>query len=79
MDSKTLDAGLEAWQAEGCAVRIEYSRSVMEELRLAASEGLKRLKNGVEIGGVLFGLRDSDSLKIMAQRALACEDRKSVV
>ena len=73
MNSKTLDAGLEVWQAEGCAVRIEYSRSVMEELRFAASEGLKRLKNGVEIGGVLFGLRASDSLKIMAQRALACE------
>src|ERR1035438_7852666 len=73
MNSQTLDAGLEVWQAEGCAVRIEYSRSVMEELRLAACEGLKRLKNGVEIGGVLFGLRDSDSLKIMAHRALACD------
>ena len=73
MNSKTLDAGLEVWQAEGCGVRIDYSRSVMEELRLAASDGLKRLKNGVEVGGVLFGFRDSDSLKIMAHRALACE------
>src|ERR1035441_10234570 len=45
----------------------------MEELRLAASDGLKRLKNGVEIGGVLFGFRESDSLKIMAHRALGCE------
>ena len=73
MNSTALDAGLEVWQAEGCAVRIDYSRSVMEELRLAASDGLKRLKNGIEIGGVLFGFRDSDSLKIMAHRALACE------
>ena len=73
MNSTALDAGLEVWQAEGCAVRIDYSRSVMEELRLAASDGLKRLKNGVEIGGVLFGFRESDSLKIMAHRALACE------
>src|ERR1019366_9024562 len=73
MNSTALAAGLEVWQAEGCAVRIDYSRSVMEELRLAASDGLKRLKNGIEIGGVLFGFRDSDSLKIMAHRALACE------
>ena len=73
MNSTALDTELEVWQAEGCAVRIHYSRSVMEELRLAASDGLNRLKNGVEIGGVLFGFRDSDSLKIMAHRALACE------
>jgi proteasome lid subunit RPN8/RPN11 len=73
MNSTALNSGLEVWQSEGCAVRIDYSRSVMEELRLAASDGLKRLKNGIEIGGVLFGFRDSDSVKIMAHRALACE------
>ena len=46
----------------------------MEELALAASAGFNRLaKGGVEIGGVLFGVRDSDSLKILACRALPCE------
>jgi hypothetical protein len=73
MNSTASDAGLATWQADGCAVRIDYSRSVMEELRLAASDGFNRLRNGVEIGGVLFGVRDPDALKIMAHRALACE------
>ena len=74
MNSTALDAVSEVWQAAGCAVRITYSRPVMEELSLAASDGFNRLaKGGVEIGGVLFGVRDSDALKIVAYRALACE------
>ncbi len=74
MNSTALDAVSEVWQASGCAVRIAYSRAVMEELSLAASDGFNRLaKGGVEIGGVLFGVRDSDALKILAYRALACE------
>jgi proteasome lid subunit RPN8/RPN11 len=74
MNSTALDALSEVWQAAGCAVRIAYSRAVMEELSLAASDGFNRLaKGGVEIGGVLFGIRDSDCVKILAYRALACE------
>lgn len=73
MNSTASDAGLATWQADGCAVRIDYSRSVMEELRLAASDGFNRLRNGVEIGGVLFGVRDPHAVKVMAHRALACE------
>ncbi len=46
----------------------------MEELRLAVSDAFHRLAHGgFEIGGVLFGLRDADAVKILAQRALACE------
>ena len=74
MNSTALDAVSEVWQAAGCALRITYSRPVMEELSLAASDGFNRLaKGGVEIGGVLFGVRDSDALKILTYRALACE------
>jgi len=74
MNSTALDAVSEVWQAAGCAVRIAYSPAVMEQLRLAASDGFNRLaKGGVEIGGVLFGVHDSDAVKILAYRALACE------
>jgi proteasome lid subunit RPN8/RPN11 len=46
----------------------------MEELRFAAVDGFHRLVHGgVEIGGVLFGVRDPDGLKILAHRELACE------
>ena len=74
IDSTVLDKELDVWQADGCAVRIAYSRAVMEELRLAAVDGFHRLAHGgVEIGGVLFGVRDPDGVKILAHRELACE------
>src|SRR5450432_3219879 len=74
MDSTALDAEFDVCQAAGCAVRIQYSRAVMEQLRLAACDGFARLAHGgVEIGGVLFGVRDPDAVKILAHRALACE------
>jgi len=74
MNATALDAELNVWQADDCAVRIAYSRAVMEELSLAATDGFNRLAHGgVEIGGVLFGVRDPDAVKILAHRALACE------
>ena len=46
----------------------------MEELRFAAVDGFHRLVHGgVEIGGVLFGVRDPDGVKVLAHRELACE------
>jgi len=74
MNATALDAELNVRQADDCAVRIAYSRAVMEELSLAATDGFNRLAHGgVEIGGVLFGVRDPDAVKILAHRALACE------
>lgn len=74
MDSTASDVELDVWQADGCAVRIQYSRAVMEEVRLAAFDGFHRLSHGgVEIGGVLFGAREPDAVKILAHRAFACE------
>lgn len=74
LNATALDAELDVWQAAGCAVRIAYSRAVMEELGLIASDGFNRVSHGgVEIGGVLFGVRDPDGVKILAHRALACE------
>ncbi len=74
MYSTVFDAELDLWQAAGCAVRIEYSRAVMEQLRLDAVDGFHRLAHGgVEIGGVLFGVRDAGAVKILAHRALDCE------
>src|ERR1035437_2527898 len=74
MNATALDTELNVWQADDCAVRIAYSRAVMEELTLAATDGFNRLAlGGVEIGGVLFGVRDPDAVKILAHRSLACE------
>jgi proteasome lid subunit RPN8/RPN11 len=69
-----LDKELDVWQAGDGAVRIAYSRAVMEDLRLAVVDGFHRLAHGgVEIGGVLFGVRDNDTVKVLAHRELTCE------
>ena len=72
--STELDEAWDVWQAAGYGGRIDYPRAVMDELGLAATEGFNRLlRGGVEIGGVLFGLREPDAVKILTHRALACE------
>src|SRR5216684_4358047 len=69
-----LDADPDVWQAEGHDTRIDYSRAVIHEVAIAATDGFNRMAHGgVEIGGVLFGLRDSGAVKILAHRPLACE------
>src|SRR5438046_3088077 len=69
-----LEKGLEVWQPDGCAIRIAYSRAAMQELRLATVDAFHRLAHGgIEIGGVLFGVRHPDGVEILAYRELACE------
>jgi proteasome lid subunit RPN8/RPN11 len=65
---------LEVWQPEGCPIRIEYARGVMEELRMRAVDGFSRLSHGgVEIGGVLFGRSEAGAVRVLAHRPLECE------
>jgi proteasome lid subunit RPN8/RPN11 len=73
MHSTAFDTELELWEVDGVA-RIEYSRAVMEQLRIDAVDGFHRLAHGgVEIGGVLFGVREGSAVKVLAHRALECE------
>src|SRR5581483_5188562 len=70
----TVDIELETWRAEDGAARVDYARAVIDELGISATEGFNRLPHGgVEIGGVLFGTRESDRVKALAYRALECE------
>jgi proteasome lid subunit RPN8/RPN11 len=63
-----------AWRAEGHSISIEYSNSVLEEIRLEAVKGITLLRHGgVEVGGVLFGSKDGDRIRIDAFRALRSE------
>src|SRR4051794_21484412 len=65
---------MDVWQAAGSDARIEYPRALMEELSFAATEGFNRVpRGGVEIGGVLFGTREPDAVKILAHRPVTCE------
>jgi proteasome lid subunit RPN8/RPN11 len=62
------------WRVEGQPIVVEHSPSVLETLRNEAVEGLHRIpRGGLEIGGVLFGKRSGNTIRVLASRPLACE------
>jgi proteasome lid subunit RPN8/RPN11 len=68
------DLDFATWTAEGHSISIEYSTSVLEEIRLEAVKGVTLLRHGgVEVGGVLFGAKLEDRIRIDAFRALRSE------
>jgi hypothetical protein len=53
---------------------IEYPLEVMEEIRAFACDELLQLSHsGNEVGGVLFGTRREDLIRILTWRPIACE------
>lgn len=68
-----VEAEFGSWTADGHSVVIEYSQAVVGELRAAAVDGLHRLsRGGVEAGGVLFGERRKDGVRILQWRPIFC-------
>lgn len=64
----------QAWRAPECPFAIEWSAPVMDEIRIAAMEGLFSIPHGgAEIGGLLLGTRNAGVVRILAARPLACE------
>src|SRR5690348_12491499 len=53
---------------------VEYSHAVMEEVRLQAVNGFNSFSHGgLEIGGVLYGERRGETVRILAAQELQCE------
>jgi len=74
MPKTDADSALGLYQAEGHAIRIEYSRQAMETVRTAVNDGFYTLsRGGLEVGGVLFGRHTAGTLRILEARPLACE------
>src|SRR5438477_7898856 len=74
MAGATLDLEHGRWTVPGHRLNIEYSLSVLDQLRLDSIEGLNKVPHGgIEIGGVLFGFREGERVRILAARPIACE------
>ena len=70
---KTSGSEFGRWSVDGRSLQIEYSAAAMEEVRAAVIEGLHKLpRGGLEVGGVLFGERTGDSVRILTSRPIAC-------
>src|SRR6267142_6702241 len=53
---------------------VEYAHAVMEQIRVAAVNGFNAFGHGgLEIGGVLYGERRGDMVRILAAAELPCE------
>jgi proteasome lid subunit RPN8/RPN11 len=68
------DATFGTWTAAASPLQIEYSLVVIEEIRHEVAEGFQKLsRGGIEVGGLLYGIHDGKSVRIMAIRPAACE------
>jgi proteasome lid subunit RPN8/RPN11 len=68
------DAKFGSWSVAESPITIEYSLVLIEEIRHAVSEGVQLLsRGGIEVGGVLYGVRDGRTLRVLAIREIACE------
>jgi proteasome lid subunit RPN8/RPN11 len=62
------------WEAPSCPFQIEFAAGKLEEVRLAVTDQFYALpRGGLEIGGVLFGSREDNLLRIEDYRMIECE------
>src|SRR5580692_5642512 len=76
MPTKELGLHFEfaSWRVPQVSRVIEYPLEVMEEIRaFACDELLQRSHGGDAVGGVLFGTRREDLVRILTWRPIACE------
>jgi len=68
------DATFGTWSVAASPVKIEYSLVVLEEIRHEVAEGFQKLsRGGIEVGGLMYGVREGETVRIMAIRPAACE------
>ena len=65
---------IETWHPAQSPLAIEYNRTVLDEVRDQAVAGYRRLsRGGVEVGGILYGIREEGKVRILATQPIACE------
>jgi hypothetical protein len=68
------DTKLGTWTVPESPITIEYSLVVVDEIRRAVTEGYQKLsRGGIEVGGILYGLRDGETVRLLATRPIVCE------
>src|ERR1035441_276785 len=60
------DTDLKTWRMPQCPFLIEYSSAVLDQIRLEVERGRNLPGGEREIGGVLFGIRESTRTRILA-------------
>ncbi len=62
------------WTCEGHPIVVEYASGVLQEIRRLAVDGYNAFGHGgLEIGGVLYGTREGDAVRVLGFAPVACE------
>jgi len=62
------------WAVPESPITIEYSLVIIEEIRHEVAEGYQRLsRGGIEVGGVLYGSYEGNTVRVLGMRPIACE------
>jgi proteasome lid subunit RPN8/RPN11 len=68
--SDRLDTG--TWESGG--IEVEYSLEVLEQLRRISVDGHNAfVHGGKEVGGILYGVREGERIRVVSSTELACE------
>jgi hypothetical protein len=71
---RTAESKFGSWSSPEARLTIEYPLELMDEIRLNAGSGLySNPRGGIEVGGLLFGTRSGDAVRIAAWRPIPCE------
>jgi hypothetical protein len=74
---KTADSKFGSWSSPEARLTIEYSLELLDEIRLnVCSSFHTNPRGGVEAGGLLFGTRSDNAIRIAAWRPISCEHSK---
>jgi len=62
------------WSVPATPIIVEYSVVVVEEIRHDVAEGFQKLsRGGIEVGGLLYGVHEGQTVRITAIRPASCE------
>lgn len=74
MTEQTAEFIFGSWSTPEIQWTIEYPLEVLDEIRSAVCDGLQQLSHGgLEVGGVLFGARRENTVRILTWRPISCE------
>ena len=66
------DVTFGTWSVPASPIIVEYSLIVVEEIRHEVAEGFQKLsRGGIEVGGLLYGVHEGQTVRITAIRPSA--------
>jgi hypothetical protein len=74
MTAESLPLSFGLWSPPGAAFSIKYSLPLLHEIDFFVADGYRRIPHGgLEVGGLLFGTEDAESLAILAYQPIECQ------